>query len=97
MTQRSTRPIADELAQVMAEKGVSIRYLAKRVGVSQPYLSRLVRGLRYPNPTGEFAGRVATELGLPIDYWPEYRAQVVIDRIRNDPGYRDAEYDRLHS
>jgi transcriptional regulator with XRE-family HTH domain len=95
VTQRSTRPIADELGDLIAEQGVSIRNLAKRIGVSQPYLSRLIRGVRYTNPTGEFAGRVATELGLPIDYWPEYRAQVVIDHVLADPDYRDAEYDRL--
>ena len=36
-------------------------------------------------------------LGLPRDFFPEYRESAVIDRLRRDGDLRDELYDRLES
>lgn len=78
---------------MLAQHGMSVNALAKQVGVSQPYISRMIRGLRYKRPTGEFAGNVALALDLPVDYWPEYRIDRLFETIRADPALRDRLYD----
>ena len=87
--------MVEELSAVLAARGVSIAELARRVGVSQPYVSRLIRQERYKGPSGELAGQIAEALGLPADHWPEYRAAKVIDRLVADGAYRDRLYDAL--
>jgi hypothetical protein len=39
-------------------------------------------------------GPRAIALGLPRDYFPEYREAFVIDRVRSDPRLRDELYVR---
>ena len=87
--------MVEELPEALEARGVSIAELARRVGVSQPYISRLLRRERYKAPSGELAGRIAAALGLPDDHWPEYRAAKVIDRLAADGAYRDRLYDEL--
>jgi hypothetical protein len=41
------------------------------------------------------AEAVATALGLPPDYFPEYRERTVIDRVKQDTQVRDEVFDRL--
>jgi transcriptional regulator with XRE-family HTH domain len=56
---------------------VSVRQLAKRAGVSHPYLSQVERGLRKPSP--EILRQIAT--GLRISAEPLYiRAGILEER-----------------
>lgn len=69
--------------------------LAAATGVSQSHLSRVLRRANSKSVSGDLAGRVALALGLPRDYFPEYREAAVVERVRRDPTYRDRLYDRL--
>jgi hypothetical protein len=40
---------------------------------------------------------VAIALGLPADYFPEYREGVVVERVKRDPQLRDEVFDALTS
>lgn len=66
--------------------------LGKRVVVTGAHLSRVVRGADYKAVSTDLARRVALALGLPEDYFPEYREGVVIERVKTDPHYRDRLY-----
>ncbi len=80
---------------MLAERRISVSALARAIGVSQPHLSRVLRRADYRTPSPELAARIARQLGLPDDYWPEYRAATVIARVRSDPAYRDRLYASL--
>lgn len=73
---------------------MSLRALASQAGVSQSHLSRALRGRDYKTVSGDLAGRIARALDLPEDYFPEYRAAYVRERLR-DPAALDAVYRRL--
>lgn len=53
------------LAQWLKISGISGSDLAKRVGVSSPFLSRIATGTRQPSLT--IAAKLARETGLPLD------------------------------
>jgi transcriptional regulator with XRE-family HTH domain len=72
-----------------------MRALAREVGVSDSFLSRALRGVDYKSASGELTGRVARALGLPVDYFREYREDRVVDRVRADARLRDDIYDRF--
>ena len=95
MTKHSQIPLVDELPAMLIERRMSVAALARAIGVSQPHLSRVLRRADYRTPSAELAAKVARQLGLPDDYWPEYRAAKVIERIRSDPAYRDRLYASL--
>lgn len=92
---RTDRPFPEELPRLLQERGLSLRSLGERVGVTGAHLSRVVRGVNYKSVSGDLAGRVAVALGLPRDYFPEYREAAVVERIRRDPAYRDKLYNGL--
>lgn len=87
----------EELPRLLAQREMSLRALARQVGVTDAHLSRVLRRVGYKTPSGELAGRVAEALGLPIDYFPEYREAFVIDQIKRDSRLRDQLYDRLRT
>ncbi len=95
MAKHSQIPLVDELPAMLIERRMSVAALARAIGVSQPHLSRVLRRADYRTPSPELAAKVARQLGLPDDYWPEYRAAKVIERIRADPAYRDRLYASL--
>lgn len=74
---------------------MSMRALARELGLSPSHLSKIVRRDRYKTPSVELCIRVARAFGLPDDYFPEVRARAVIDRVRVDGEYRDRLYDSL--
>jgi transcriptional regulator with XRE-family HTH domain len=78
---------------MLRERGWSLRALATAAGVSPSHLSRVLRQADYKTAGGDLAGRVADALGLPVDYFPEFREAAVIDRVKSDPGWRDRLYD----
>jgi transcriptional regulator with XRE-family HTH domain len=91
----SVRPFVEEVPRLLRERGLSIRALAREVGVSDGYLSRVMRRVNYKTPGPELARRVATALGLPADYFPEYRKGFVLERIRTDAVLCDELYAKL--
>lgn len=84
--------LADGLPLLLAERGWSLRQLAREAGISARHLSRAMRGVDYRSPGGELAGRIAEALELPRDYFPEYRERVVVDAVRADPKLRERIY-----
>lgn len=94
---RSQRRLIDELPEILAERQLSIRALARSAGVSSSHLTRVLRGRDYKTPSAELCRRVALALELPEDYWPEYRERVVVEQVRSDPKLREELYRRLAS
>jgi transcriptional regulator with XRE-family HTH domain len=72
-----------------------MRELARRVDVNSSHLSRAVRGEQYKSISGDLAERVATALGLPLDYFVEYREAIVVRAVREDAALRERLYARL--
>lgn len=71
-----------------------MRGLARRVDINQSHLSRALRGANSKRISGEAAGEIALALGLPRDYFPEYREAVAVEAVRRDPALRDSVYRR---
>jgi transcriptional regulator with XRE-family HTH domain len=91
-TQRTLR---EELPKLLAERQLSLRTLASRVGVNQSYLSRVL-GARGSRPaSADIARRIAEALELPPDYFPEAREDEVVAAVRADPALRDKIYRQL--
>lgn len=84
------RPFRDEVPELLAARGWSIRELARQASVSQPHLTNVLRGKK--PVSGDLAGRVAVAFGLASDHFPEYREVFVIERLRTDPVERDRLY-----
>jgi transcriptional regulator with XRE-family HTH domain len=74
---------------------MSVRALARETGVTSAHLSRVLRRVNYKTPSPELARKVAVALGLPSDYFPEFREGSVIEKIKGDPNLRDRLYDEL--
>ena len=89
------RPLAEELPSLLAERGLSLRGLAERVGVTHSHLSRATRGANGKTVGGDLAGRIAVALGLTADYFPEYREAAVVEQVQNDASFRDRLYRQL--
>jgi len=95
---RTTRPLREELPDLLAQRDLSLRALARAIGISQSYLSRILgtqdsEGAR-PAST-RLAYAIAEELGLPDDYFAECREARVRDAVVADPKLRDRVYDSL--
>jgi transcriptional regulator with XRE-family HTH domain len=60
------------VTRLLKEKGWSIRELARRAGVTDVHLSRVLRRANYKTPSAELARRVAVALELPDDYFLEF-------------------------
>ena len=91
---RTNRPFVEEVPLLLGDRELSVRALARRAGVTDSHLSRVLRRVSYKTPSGDLARRVAVALDLPADYFPEFREAAVIERIRSDPKLRDALYDQ---
>ncbi len=97
MRRSSQRSFREELPRILEQRRLSLRALAVQVGVSQSHLSRIIRNAPAKAPTGELAGRIALALGLPEDYFPEFREAAIADAIRGDPLFRERVYRLLRS
>jgi transcriptional regulator with XRE-family HTH domain len=96
MAKRTQRSFVDELPELLRERSMSLRQLARDVDVTDSHLSRLLRGVGYrTKPSKDLARRVAVVLGLEPDYFLEYREAVVVDAVRADPRLREELYDRV--
>ena len=81
-----------QLAALASARGLSVRAVARALHIDQSYLSRVVTG-DVP-VSGSVAGRVAEVLGLPVDFFPEYREWRLVEAIRADPELRDRLFER---
>lgn len=92
---RTNQPFVEEVPRLLKERGMSIRALAREAGVTNAHLSRVLRHANYKAPSVELARRVSAALGLPPDYFPEFREGTVVDAIRSNPALRDRLFNRL--
>lgn len=92
---RTSDAFVEELPKLLRERGLSIRAVGEAAGVTGAHLSRVLRQVDYKTVSPDLARRVAVALGLPADYFPEYRAGYVFERIKSDASLRDRLYDRL--
>jgi transcriptional regulator with XRE-family HTH domain len=97
MSQRryTHEPLGAVLPDLLRERGWSQRHLSAVVGVDPAYISRAVGAPERRAPSPELARRVAVALGLPTDYFPEYREAEVIAAVRRDPQLRERLYRTL--
>lgn len=92
---RTDHAFVDELPRLLEERRLSLRGLARRTGVTDAHISRVLRRVNYKTPSGELTRRVALALDLPEDYFPEFRGAFVVDQVRNDPRLRERLYKSL--
>jgi transcriptional regulator with XRE-family HTH domain len=92
----SNEPFTVGPPRLLQERGTSLRALASQIGVSNSHLSRVVRRADYKTASPELMQRIAEQLELPADYFPEVREAFVIERVKRDPALRDSLYKRLH-
>ena len=90
--QRTQSSFREELPSLLEESGTSIRQLARDIDLPQSYISRVLHGDRAASKN--LLGRAAAELGLPVDYFPEYRELVAIEAIKSDPRLRERIYEQ---
>src|SRR4051794_21902685 len=93
MAKRTSVPLAEELPELLKERGLSLLALSRSAGVSDAHLHRIIRGQK--RATGHVARDVALALELAPDYFPETRAEFVCNAVLNDPVLRDRLYDSL--
>src|SRR5262249_20089076 len=90
---RTDDPFNEALPRLLAEQGVSLRELSRRLGMDATYLSRIRRGeKRLP---ARLPRQVSAILGLPEDYFPETREALILEAIRRDSTLREQIYDRF--
>ena len=95
---RTTRPLVEELPDLLAERGLTLRGLAREIGVQQSYLSR-IQGASDSSarrrPSQRVLEEIARILQVEPDYFAEYRETIVLQAIAKDPKLRDRVYDSL--
>jgi len=89
---RTNRSVAQELPELAAAHGMSIRAVARSARVNQSHLSRILSG-EIP-ASGQLAARLAEIYDLPADYFPEYRSWRLMESLQADSELRDRLYDR---
>jgi plasmid maintenance system antidote protein VapI len=89
------RPFTEEVPRLLKERRMSIRALAATIGISDSHLSRVLRRADYKTPSPDLTTRVAVALGLPVDYFREFREAFVIELIKTDPKLLNRIYSRL--
>jgi transcriptional regulator with XRE-family HTH domain len=92
---RCQAPFVEELPRLLHERGLSISAIARDAGVTPSYLSKVLRRAYYKTPSGALTAKVARSLGLPTEYFPEYREAMVVDRLKSDPSFRERIFDQL--
>ena len=92
---RTSSPLADELPRLLKDRRLTLRGLARIVGVDHGHLSRMLRHHRGQRPSADLAERIAEALDLPRSFFPEAREALVVEEVRRDGNLRDELYDRL--
>lgn len=92
---RSQRPFVEEVPRLLEARGMTLRGLARDAGVNPSFLSRVLNQRRSKKPSAELVRNVAQALGLPDDYFPEYREAAVIEAVKRNAGLRERLYRRV--
>jgi transcriptional regulator with XRE-family HTH domain len=92
---QTDRPFIEELPRLLRERRMSVRALARTIGISDSHLSRVLRRTDYKTPSPDLTRRAALALRLPPDYFPEFREAYVMERLKSDPKLRNDLYARL--
>ena len=71
-----------ELAQLLAERGLTLRALERASGVSHGHLSMVMRGRRGLGspPTDELVERLAAALDVEPDHFADYRRRRALEQ-----------------
>lgn len=80
LTLMSTLSFGSQLRQLREEQDISLRELAKRVGVSGAFLSDVELGRRFPS--SEIIKRIAKEIKVSVDELKEYDFRDEVETIR---------------
>jgi transcriptional regulator with XRE-family HTH domain len=94
-SERTTTPLPEALSELIRERGLSLRGLARRADADPAHLSRVIRRHSNKRASPELAVRLALALDLPSDYFAEVRERAVIAEVRGDGELRDRLYDEL--
>jgi transcriptional regulator with XRE-family HTH domain len=92
---QTTKPFAEELPELLAQRGLSQRKLAQLIDLNPSHLSRALRGADRARPSVDLIRRVARALDLPAGYFPELREAALIEALKRDPSLRDKLYRQL--
>lgn len=92
---RTQERINHSLPPLLAERGMSHRALARTIGVNQSHLSRVLAENPKLPPSRQLCADIAEALGLPRDYFVEYREAAAIEAIRTDASLRERIYTGL--
>jgi transcriptional regulator with XRE-family HTH domain len=93
--EQTNRPFAEELPDLLTERGLSQRKLAQLIDLNPSHLSRVLRGADRTRPSIDLISRVARALDLPTGYFEELREAAVIEKVKTDPKLRDRLYSEL--
>jgi transcriptional regulator with XRE-family HTH domain len=91
MSATPSEPFGSAVAELMRERGLSYRGLARETGLSAGYLNHLVQGTR-PTPSDEVLERLAAALGVTVDRFTEHRLRRVVDHLAKHPELVDRLY-----
>lgn len=95
---RSIEPFGRALREVLDQRGISVRELARDVGLDSGHLTRLIRhDSTGQKVTGEVAERIALQLDLDPGFFVETREAAIVRHMRARPAWRDETYDTLEA
>jgi transcriptional regulator with XRE-family HTH domain len=89
----TTTPFVKALEELLSDRKMSRRALAREAGIEPAYLSRVVAGQKPISP--DIVRRCSVALGLPTDYFPEARAAAICEAVREDGALRDRLYRQI--
>lgn len=83
MPAQTDLPFGEAVAELLKVREMSMRALARKLGLSSGYLSDVLKGLHQMPP--QTMDRVAVALGVVPTYFRERRALKVLDVLLDDP------------
>lgn len=70
-----------ELDELRRRAGLSVRELARSSGLSRGYIGDLLTGHRGHTPSDDVVERLARAVGVPSDYFADYRRRRAFERF----------------
>jgi transcriptional regulator with XRE-family HTH domain len=86
----TAKPFATELTRICEKQGISLRELAREVGVDHSIIRKMVDGTRPIQP--DLIADISISLDLPEDYFPEVRLARIMDALIDRPKLADEIY-----
>src|SRR5512146_2293994 len=96
--ERAHKPLPEALAELMEERGVTVKDLWKKTDLSPSAVYRYLdpeRGISVNSQSAKSLRILSRFFGLPDDYWVEARVWRVIQIARQYPAVADSMYDRI--